>query len=281
MMRRLLLIPCLAFLWAQGCAEFGDPNTRPFEANQQEAAPNIETPTDDPVEEPEEEPETTEIPTEEVIFEELPPQPYLPDTDVIEIALGVLVDGALLPIDPVVEPPESEVLNRPRRRMDIDQLDAAIERVSGGICWTDGTGDCENDDRLFVELSNSLGKPDYRTSTQEDLSPSALFQKFLGDASRFVCNQIMVRELNGEAPESILFQHASPTDTVESNPQGVDANLSALILRFHGRQIPVDSTRLELWRWLFQTSSYVANDPTLGWRNVCVALFSHPDFFTY
>jgi hypothetical protein len=29
------------------------------------------------------------------------------------------------------------------------------------------------------------------------------------------------------------------------------------------------------------TSSYVSNDPALGWRNVCVGLMSHPDFFTY
>ena len=275
-MKRLLIYSCLTTFLVPACADFGDSNTRPYEANQPATLPS-----EAPVEEPEEETPPVETPIEEEIFAELPPQPYLPDTEAIQIALGVLVDGALLPPPPLVIEPPQESLTRPRRRMDVDQVDAAMERISGGICWTNGNGDCENEDRLFVTLASSLGKPDFLNSTQEDLSPSALFQKFLGDAARFVCHEMLQSELNSAAVEPILFQHVTPDDTLESNPEGINANLSALILRFHGRHIPADSPRLELWRWLFQTSSYVANDPALGWRNVCVGLFSHPDFFTY
>jgi hypothetical protein len=277
-MRIFSIIFIITSLFLSSCADSGDVNTRPFE---QAAAPEA-TPPETQAPQEEQEPSSEEEPGFEApLFEELPPQAYLPDVEAIDIALGVLVEGALLPTAEEPPPPTEDPIYRPRRRMDIDQLDQAVERVSGGICWTDGTGDCEDDDRLFVELASSLGKPDFRNSTQEDLSPSALFQKFLGDAARFVCNQMMVRELNNSASESILFQHVSSSDTLESNEVAVNTNISALIFRFHGRNIAPDSTRLELWRWLFQTSSIVANDPALGWRNVCVGLFSHPDFYSY
>ena len=275
-MKNLITSLCIGSLLISSCADMGDTNTRPLETPEQNEAP-AEVPNEEPTNEAPE----LEEPNETEIFSELPPQPYLPETEAIDIALGVLIEGALFPPSSEVEEPPLEGLTRPRRRMDIDQLDAAMERISNGICWTDGNGDCVNDDRLFVRLASSLGKPDFRNSTQEDLSPSALFQKFLGDAARFVCHQMMVRETGDPSVEAILFKHVAPTDTLESNLEGVNQNLSSLILRFHARHVPTDSPRLELWRWLFQTSSYVANDPALAWRNVCVALFSHPDFFTY
>jgi len=73
-------------------------------------------------------------------------------------------------------------LDRPLRRMHVDQLQASIERVTGGIRWTDG------DDDLLEELAGTLGRPDYLEVTHEDLEPGLVFQKFLDDAAIAVCD---------------------------------------------------------------------------------------------
>ena len=64
-------------------------------------------------------------------------------------------DVALIP-----EMPEADEGVRDRRRMDIPQLDAAMQVASGGIGWTeirDG-GEVVN---LFERLAPTLGVPDY------------------------------------------------------------------------------------------------------------------------
>ena len=88
---------------------------------------------------------------------------------------------------PPVEPPVAEA--RARRRMNLDQLDAAFRRTSGGIGWTEMRGNREVN--LLVELSATLGKPDYVQITTEDLDPSALFNKFLDDAARSICERMI------------------------------------------------------------------------------------------
>ena len=166
---------------------------------------------------------------------------------------------------------------RPRRRLDIDQLNAAIHDVTGGIAWTDpNTGE-----NLFHTLSATLGKPDYAQATNENLATTALFQKFLNDASRFVCHELMNRELNNPNAEKILFAAVTPEDTYETNPDAVMANLRSLLLRFHGRHLQPGDPGLELWRWFFDSSEHVAEAPAIAWRTVCAGLISHPDFYMY
>ncbi len=178
-------------------------------------------------------------------------------------------------LTPAPEPPEEPY--RSRKRMDVDQLDAAMQVVAGGILWSDD-GDEDSD---FQELAATLGVPDYAIVTQEVLDPSALFQKFLSDAARSVCGDVLEAELSGLLIQPVLFVHVNPTDTLETALEQVNANIQDMLLRFHGRHVEIDSPALAQWRWLFHTVSQLEQDPALGWRAVCVALFTHPEFFTY
>ncbi len=185
---------------------------------------------------------------------------------------------------------------RPRRRLNIDQLDDAMIKVSGGIGWVEQRGNTTVD--LFGELASTLGKPDYIQITEEDLEPTILFQKFLGDASRSVCAKMLERDLATIAveqefamrpfddppeglPQKTLMIHVTPEDTWQTNPEAVDENLRALLVRFHGKVVDShDEATLANWRWLVQSGRHVA-DPTQAWMATCVALFTHPDFYSF
>ncbi|MCO4769309.1 MAG: hypothetical protein KDA24_04710 [Deltaproteobacteria bacterium] len=171
-------------------------------------------------------------------------------------------------------PPAAEGEFALRRRMDIDQLEASFT-VATGLVWEDSAGRSQ-----FGELSSTLGKPDYIDSTQEDLTVSLLFQKFLGDAARDVCERRSEGEANGSL-EPLLMSHVEPTMTTESHPAEVDANLRELLLRFHGQDIDPASERMNPWRWLFTSTEHVTNDPVVAWRAVCIGLITHPDFYSY
>ena len=98
---------------------------------------------------------------------------------------------------------------RPRRRMNIDQLRTAFEQVSGGISWTERSG--RNEVNLFETLSSTLGKPDFAQTTDEELEPTILFQKFLGDAARSVCFKFIDADLNGSGSGEWRTDDWSPT----------------------------------------------------------------------
>lgn len=181
----------------------------------------------------------------------------------------------------------TEAPGRPLRRMDIDQLSASMLQVTGGVGWTEvqevetdsGVGAEEVD--LFERLSLTLGKPDYLDSTTEDLAPGLLFQKFLDDAAKSTCSALVVAEQERAAGERVLLVHVEADTTATSDRAAVDANLSAALLRWHGRVIATDDPRLDPWRTLFSDVTDRTGDPVEGWRAVCVALFTHPDFYSY
>ena len=178
--------------------------------------------------------------------------------------------------DLVPDPPGPDEGIRNRRRMDLDQLQSAIESVTGGIFWGATTGD-----RKFDDLAQTLGKPDYLDITTEDLSPSMLFQKFLGDAARDVCEQLVDREVSSNPEDRVLIVEVALDDTVETNPSGVEANLIYLLTRFHSTQLESGSPELNPWSWLFESSVQVTDDPVAAWRTVCVGLIIHPNFYSY
>ena len=80
---------------------------------------------------------------------------------------------------------------RERRRMDVDQLEASLREVTGGIGWERMNGDGTVRTRYFREYADTLGMPDYINSSAEDLSVSLLFQKFLDDAARSACLAVL------------------------------------------------------------------------------------------
>lgn len=170
---------------------------------------------------------------------------------------------------------------RLRRRLDLDQLDASIRRVSGGIGWTEQRGSAEVN--LFEDLAETLGKPDFRESTREDLAPSIIFQKFLGDAARSVCEKTVERDATSRpGSERSIYLEIAPNQAPAEHPEATRANLRALLLRFHGRMITDDDDpRLAHWQWLLDSTMHTSQDARSAWRTVCVGLMTHPDFYMY
>ena len=175
--------------------------------------------------------------------------------------------------------PEVEWAVRPRKRMDLDQLEAAFLGVTNGIGWThNGTATGAN---LFEDLASTLGKPNYTTQTREDLLPGVLFQKFLGDAARQACDRLITRDLSVPAAERILLGTLASDATLATDPAGVEANLSRLLMRFHSREVLAGTTQMNPWRWLFESATHVSGSAPTAWQTVCVGLFTHPDFYSY
>jgi len=232
--------------------------------------PGDELPGDPPVEPPVDKPDEPIVddPTEEPTSDfQGHPGPKLPEPEEVRVEENGGVSVSLYPTE--------EAPVRMRRRMNIDQLDASMRRVSGDIGWV-----VSNSNR-FETLSATLGKPDYQERTLEDLEPSAIFHKFLGDASRFVCAEWMETELEATEGERLFFVHVLPEDTLDNNPEGIRENLSHLLLRFHGKRLDVEAPVLNQWSWLFESAYHVSQDSVVAWNTVCIALFSHPDFYSY
>ena len=237
----------------------------------------IQNPAEEVFQDPEAEEQTT--PSDELEREALEPS-----EDLEREALGS-VEGERVSLIPpeVVEP-----LSRPRRRLNLDQLSKAIEQATGGLRWIEVVNGQERD--LFVTMAATLGKPDFIQSTTEDLDPSALFQKFLGDAARQVCQRRVDQDLELAADpraeqsstEVKLWGALSPELTTREDEAAVEGQIRTLVLRFHSRLLPEGpSPRLAYWRWLFETALLVDGSATSAWRALCVALITHPDFYSY
>ena len=197
-----------------------------------------------------------------------------PAPERVDVSATPTGDGTLVP--PPVTP---EAPTRIRRRMDIDQLDTSIRQVTGGIGWVERRGNAEVN--LFQELAGTLGKPDYIQQVDEDLDPSAMFQKFLDDAARSVCDRLIDSDPQRPQNERVFFTEASPATTLAREPAAVRANLQYLLLRFHGRKLTADAPELKPWLWLVESAEHVGASAPEMWRTVCVGLMTHPDFYTY
>ena len=196
------------------------------------------------------------------------------------LACGTPAEVDLTPKGAVELTPTEKEWGRDWRRMDLDQLSASIERVSGGVEWSSPTG--RDNVNMFEELAATLGKPDYIDSTTEELEPSLLFQKFLKDASNSVCAGIIEEDRRLSLGERQFVTRVDWTDTWDAAPEKVKANLSVLLLKFHGRMVAVDASEMEEWTWLFRSVSHVTeNNTEKSWNAVCVALMTHPDFYMY
>ena len=175
----------------------------------------------------------------------------------------------------LVPAPAEQAHVRPRKRMTVDQLDVALRRATNGIGW-DKNGASE-----LERLAETLGRPDYRQIVQEDLTPSAVFLKFLDDGARVVCTELVERELTQAMEERVLMSNVEFEDTLDNAPDKVEANLQSLLLRFHGIDAAAGSAQLETWRWLHKSVVHITKDPVKAWRAVCVALINHPNFYSF
>lgn len=294
-MRHLITLSVvLALLGCDGTATRAPVTAPPVEATQpgpepaQTAAPSeLAGPAATPVRRDEPPTERLDQPAEPAVG--LVPEPVTETPSAIAGGLGAGASGALLPEEPEPESlggglgegttapllPVPELPSRERRRMDIDQLDATLKAVTGGVSWTIGN------DNQFEALARTLGKPDYLDLTNEDLESSALFAKFLDDAARSVCAQVVQNDLEASPGERWLLIEADVEDTLETAPLKIRSNLQVLLLRFHGRKLSSQSPSLGSWLWLWESAEHMSGDPVAAWRTVCVALIKHPDFTTY
>ncbi len=192
-----------------------------------------------------------------------------PGKDTVEAA----PTGPGLPIDhpPVEEPPTSSKM----RRLSLAQLRNAISTVLGKdvngkpITWMVTTTTSG-----FTRYAATLGEADYVNITEDDLEPSALYLKFVGDAARDVCTRALDADAKRtSAADRVLLRHVEPGDTVALEPAAVDQNLRYLKLRFHGIKLhPSDEAGIAPLRKLFEAA---------GWHAVCVALLTDPEFHLY
>ena len=162
--------------------------------------------------------------------------------------------------------PEAEDPGRLKKRMTVAQARDSMERIAGGVVW--GGGD-ESD---WDAYAATLGVADYQLRTTSDRSPSVLFQKFLADAAVHTCGEWMA------APDSSFFAIDDPGSTAQDQ---VRANVAALRWRIQGRpmdeQVPAMDDYVELFATVYRRSG----STTEAWQVVCVAMFTHPDFFIY
>lgn len=173
--------------------------------------------------------------------------------------------------------PDDLLPRRDNRRMDIDQLRASILQITG-IEWTEGAG-TSGQEQLAV-LSDTLGVPDYRNSVMEDVTPSLVYEKFLGDAAASVCTKIIDQQ------STLFFYNVTVLDIWSSNPQAIEDNIQHQLLRYHGRDYPSGDPEINHWEWLWrtiyaQTTGSTEERTSMAWRGICVALIIHPHFSTY
>lgn len=170
------------------------------------------------------------------------------------------------------------------QRLSVRQLAASLPVVLGGNTWMVGATNG------FNARSTTLGEADYINVVDESLEASSLYQKFMGDMSRDGCTRTANADGALAQNARVLMRFVSPTDTITTNRAGVDQNLRYLKLRFHGVKIPdTDTASLNGLRVVFDdavrgaagTGTPTAAHVKEGWRAVCVALLTAPEYHLY
>jgi hypothetical protein len=193
-------------------------------------------------------------------------------------SLATRPEGSALPVDH----PPIEAVNVPSssQRLDVAQLQNA---------WAVALGKDKNGNDITWRLPDTtpglaryqrtLGEPDYVQTTDLNHEPSLLYAKFMDDAARSVCDQALdADQLRTKKEERVLLRHIEWTDTTSTT--AIDANLRYLKLRFHGVRI-ANAEAVKPLRDLFLAAAKGDKAAREGWRTVCVALVTAPEFHLY
>jgi hypothetical protein len=173
------------------------------------------------------------------------------------------------------------------RRMRLDTLQAAMSRVAGTdlagqpIRWNVNGQDGFSD----AAFGATLGRPNYRTSTEESRVSNALYLKFVGDAARDVCTQMAKADGKRTDPTKRALFPKAPVDGTATDAQ-ISDNLATLILRFLGLRVAADDPMIPALRAVYDAGVASVAVPgggdlspaAEGWRSVCVTLFESPLF---
>jgi len=202
--------------------------------------------------------------------------------------------------------PGDDVLDEPGegrlpRRMSVDQIRAAYEGMTGfayeGVAVVrdpaSPLGYTEREDADLLDVfGNVLGRPDYAYTVKENLEPTVSFSKLVGDASRSTCGRAAQAEVvDGQAPggQPRLLLRATATDALPGQESAIRDNIEALVLRAWGHDAEPDDVDALLG--VFEAASSGASEPggpqqgsgtvADGWRAVCIALTTDPEFYIY
>ena len=188
------------------------------------------------------------------------------DRTVVDTA-GAVVDEEIVG-EGTLEPEDQENA-RHRMRMNVDQLKSSMTSITQ-VDWKDGNAD------LWDRYSTTLGVPDYLDNMTEDLTPSVIFQKFLNDAAVASCNDWI--ELDSTRTEKQFFVQVSHDNIDETD---IRNNIEYLRYLIHcKRSLPEDPFVDSVWQ-LHSLVLQRTDDNIAAWNTVCVALFTHPEFYTF
>lgn len=196
----------------------------------------------------------------------------------------------------------SDHVGRVPQRVDVNQLSAALLAATGHGYVGEatvrdprmprGSGDAPAADLLALN-AGTLGRADYFVSVRESHDPTVPFTKIAGDAARSACAAGVRDDATLPPDQRRILREAQPTDTLASNGDAVRRNLSYLTLRFWARRVAADAPEMAPLVRLFERTSTApagmdrngtrrdAATPLDGWRAVCIALATDPQFLTY
>ena len=164
-----------------------------------------------------------------------------------------------------IEPVE-RVQARRLKRMTVAQARDSMVQISGGVHW----GSAE--ESFWDEYAETLGVADYQLRVENDRSPSVMFQKFLDDAATATCTGWI------ESPETNFF---SIEDKASVAREDILTNIVSLRWKIQGKVKDTTLPIIEDYEALFVKAHQRTESTESAWQTVCVAMFTHPDFFMY
>lgn len=175
--------------------------------------------------------------------------------DITESELGEVI------IDRTVAPSRRQL-----KRMTVAQARDSMAQISGNIVW----GDEETSN--WDEYADTLGVADYQLRVESDRSASVMFQKFLDDAASATCLEWTMTS------GSSFFTADDPTSMSRAD---VRANIVGLRWQIQGKVRDDSAAIIDDYEALFFKAHERTDSLDLSWQTVCVAMFTHPDFFMY
>ncbi|WP_394832687.1 hypothetical protein LVJ94_39905 [Pendulispora rubella] len=202
---------------------------------------------------------------------------------------GALPEGH--PEIPLAEPASNDGrVGRAPHRLSVEQLRASLLAATG-YTWMASrvVNDPDSlagvtylpDADMLEALAATLGRPDYVTSTSEAIEPAVTFSKLAGDAARSSCRMSVKADTTAAEKERRILRYATAKDTLVSNSDAIRRNLSYLVLRFWGRTLAPNDAQLAPLVTLFEKATAAPGTPVEGWRAVCIAMATDPQFLTY
>lgn len=175
------------------------------------------------------------------------------------------------------------------QRLTVAQLRRSFAIALGkDVAGNDITWRFPNGSDGFAATAGPLGEPDYLRTTARSTDPSLLYAKFIDDAARSGCDQALAADLvRTQRTERVVLRHVEWTDSAPVAAAAIDTNLRYLKLRMHGVKLSPAPDATKPLASLLDAAIAGSPDPDpkgkirAGWRAVCVALVTAPEFQIY